>query len=88
MKPDLSIAYNKFDIACIQKLNKKEKEGWVGWDDLNFKADLMQKLWAHCVSYVGKYNNEKEDREKNKDDLVDISMLSMFLWNLENKSGD
>ncbi len=85
MKPDLSIACNKFQIACMQKLEKKEKEGFTKWNDPNFKYDLIHKLWAHCVEYVGKYRDEEKNRETNKDNLVDIANFCIFLWNLEDR---
>ena len=88
MKPDLSIACNKFHTACMQKLEKKEKEGYIGWNDSSLRFDLMHKLWTYCVSYVGKYKDEGEKRKVNKNDLINIANFCNFLWNLEEKEVD
>ncbi|GAG39605.1 unnamed protein product, partial [marine sediment metagenome] len=85
MKPDLSIACNKFQIACMQKIEKKEKEGYTKWNDPNFKSNLVYKLWTHCVSYVGKDRNEKKINKSDKEILIDIANFCNFLWNLEDK---
>jgi len=67
----LKLAWNKFNNACYGKLEKKEKEGFEGWNNPDFEWTLKLKLKEHLK------------KEWTAENLVDISNLCDFLWNLK-----
>lgn len=62
----------EFRKAMLNKFHKKEAERWIGWDEQHSWALLVDKLLAH----VG-------EKEFSSDNLIDIALLCVFLWNLE-----
>ena len=60
----------KFNLACLDKLRQKEKEGWIGWDDKKYKCSFEDRM-KHDV-----YSELTQKR------LVNISNFCNFLWNL------
>jgi len=71
MNNKLYNASMKFHLACVVKLKKKEKEGWVGWDNPIKKKLLEAKLMEHTLKSLS-----------NQENLVDIANFCNFLWNL------
>ena len=66
----LDNASMKFHLACVVKLKEKEKEGWVGWDNISNQEIFEKRLTRHLL------------KEYSQGGLIDISNYSMFLWNL------
>jgi len=73
MDKKLLSATMKFNLACLNKLAEKEKEGWVGWDNPEGKDGFKSEIEEHW----------QVKRELTQDDLVDISNYCNFLWNLK-----
>ena len=69
MEDKLFNATMEFYRACDVKLEKKEKEGWVGWDDEKYKPRFIRKVFSY-------------DAQPTQEDLVDIANYCDFLWNL------
>ena len=66
----LDNASMKFHLACIIKLKEKEKEGYIGWDDVRWKRIFEGRI---------KELSQKELTQKN---LIKITNYCDFLWNL------
>ena len=64
----------KFRKAMIDKFHKKETNGWTGWDEQRLWKTLVDELHIHALG-----------KELDTDNLIDIALLAMFLWNLESK---
>lgn len=62
----------KFRVAMLKKFHKKEAQGWTGWDEQPSWKMLIDSLQTHI-----------NDKEFTQDNLIDIALLCMFLWNLE-----
>jgi len=71
LKKDLRMACFKFHLACFNKLEKKEQEGFKGWNMPENKKELEQGLLEHIVKGFS------------PDNLVDISNYCNMLWNLD-----
>ena len=71
MSNKLQAAWLLFSFKCGDKLEKKEKQGWAGWNNPENEPNLKFKLLQHF---------EKEWTQEN---LVDISNFCLFLWNLK-----
>ena len=70
MEKKLANATQHFYLSCLVKLEKKEKEGWVGWDDPKCKDGFKDEIDLHLQATI------------TQDVLVDISNYCNFLWNL------
>ena len=66
----------KFNLACLNKLSQKEKEGWGGWD------------WECCKTSFEKRIKHDAKRELTQKSLINIANYCMFLWNLIEKGGE
>ena len=70
MNKKLANATQHFYLTCLVKLEKKEKEGYIGWDDpknaMGFKSEIEEHFKREIIT---------------QDDLVDISNYCNFLWN-------
>jgi len=66
----------KFNLACLNKLSQKEKEGWGGWD------------WECCKTSFEKIIKHNAKRELTQKNLINIANYCMFLWNLIEKGGE
>ena len=62
----------KFRVAMLKKFHKKESEGYTGWDKQPSWNDLVSGLFEH----VG-------EKQFDEDNLIDIALYCLFLWNLE-----
>jgi len=63
----------KFNLACLDKLSQKEKEGWGGWD------------WESCkFSFEKRIKHDAKSKLTQKS-LVNIANYCMFLWNLKER---
>ena len=71
MEKKISTATMKFNLACLNKLEEKERKGWVGWDNPEWKDEFKSEIENHVK------------RDLTQDDLIDISNYCMFLWNLQ-----
>ena len=71
MKKNLKMNCFKFHLACSQKLEKKEVEGFDGY----YKPENKKQLEADLLKHVAKGFAP--------DNLVDISNYCNFLWNLD-----
>ena len=60
----------KFHLACVVKLKEKEKEGYTGWDNPD---------WKKAIRRIIKDRSQLELTQKH---LVNIANYCMFLWNL------
>ena len=60
----------KFNLACYDKLIKKEELGWTGWDCIGWKGDFIERI------------KNLLKRELNQKNLVNIANYCNFLWNL------
>ena len=60
----------KFNLACLDKLRQKEKEGWVGWDNPHWKEAFEKRI------------KDLPQFELTQNNLVNISNYCDFLWNL------
>jgi len=63
----------KFRVAMLKKFHKKETLGWTSWDNPDTKRILGTKLMEHTI------------KPFTRDNLVDIALLCLFLWNLEDE---
>lgn len=63
----------KFNLACLDKLAEKEKEGWGGWD------------WECCKTSFEKRIKYDAKRELTQKRIINITNYCMFLWNLMEK---
>jgi len=70
MEDKLFNASMGFYRACDTKLELKEKEGFIGWDDPEFEKDMRNNLRSHVEKALSQEN------------LVDIANFCDFLWNL------
>ena len=59
----------KFNLACLDKLSQKEKRGWVGWDNPEYKKEFEDKIVIQSLPLI-------------QNDCVNIANYCMFLWNL------
>ena len=65
----LTTRVDEFSGAMIQKLTKKCRQGWFGWDDPSYRSVIVEKLECHV------------DRLKNDyTQAVDVANLAMFLF--------
>ena len=71
MKVKLKMNCFKFHLACSQKLEEKEKEGFDGYYKPENKKQLEVELLKHTVKGFS------------PDNLIDISNYCNFLWNLD-----
>lgn len=70
MDNKLSNASQHFYLACLIKLEEKEKDGWTGWDDKKRKCSFEDRIKHDAFS------------ELTQKRLVNISNYCNFLWNL------
>jgi len=71
MKVKLKMNCFKFHLACSQKLEEKEKEGWDGY----YKPENKNLLEVGLLQHIAKGFAS--------DNLIDISNYCNFLWNLD-----
>lgn len=71
MKKLLRINCFKFHLACSQKLEKKEKEGFDGY----YKSENKKQLEIDLLAHIAKGFTP--------DNLIDIANYCNFLWNLD-----
>ena len=62
----------KFRVALLEKFDKKEIDGFTGWDEQTSWGMLVDGLFKHV-----------EEKELSPDNLIDIALYCLFLWNLE-----
>jgi len=70
MKVKLKMNCFKFHLACSQKLEEKEKEGFEGY----YKPENKEQLEVDLLTHIAKGFAP--------DNLIDISNYCNFLWNL------
>lgn len=70
MKISLKMNCFKFHLACSQKMEMKEEEGFKGYDKSENKKQLESDLLEHIAKGFA------------PDNLIDISNYCNFLWNL------
>jgi len=78
MNKKLANSTQHFYLACLVKLEEKEKAGWGGWD-----KTYNKELFEEDVTIRAK-------KPLTQSNLVDISNYCNFLWNLleVNKGGN
>ena len=74
MKRELKMACFKFHLACSQKLEEKEKEGFDGY----YKPENKKQLETDLLKHIAKGFEP--------DNLIDISNYCNFLWNLHEEA--
>lgn len=65
----LSLCYRMFHERILKKLDSKLSEGKSGWDNPYMLDYLKESLIDHVA----------------KGDMVDVAILAMFIWNIENE---
>ena len=60
----------KFSFICLNKLKKKERLGWTGWDNPKNRKILESRFTEHIKKPL------------TQDNLVDIANFCGFLWHL------
>ena len=70
MENRLYNASMKFHLACVSKLQEKEKEGWEGWNNKKEKSYFEGRIMHDAFSKL----TQKR--------LVHIANFCNFLWNL------
>jgi len=68
MIDDIILAFSK---ELLRKFHMKEATGWTGWNKPTSKEQLREQLHAHV-----------EGKDLTSDNLVDIALFCLFLWNL------
>jgi len=73
-KQKLTVAFEKFTEEMRKRLREKQREGFQGWDDIDFEAwDIPRRLHDKALDVL--LAGEKCDKK----DLVDIANFAMFL---------
>lgn len=76
-KQKLTKAHEEFSRKMMQRLRDKERQGWAGWDEIDFNAfDIPRRLQEKSLDVLLGECSHK--------DLVDIANFAMFLhWKLD-----
>lgn len=59
-------------IEMREKLLKKMREGYLGWDEHRYQGVILKSLWNHVLRAI---NNEPRQ-------WLDVAILAIMLWNL------
>lgn len=84
-KQKLSKAVDRFAHDIKMRLYQKTDEGYTGWDDDNFKANIIDDLTNDSLEAKGYYVTGEFPPKKL---LVDIAARAMFLSRFYNNEGD
>lgn len=69
MDNKLLMSAAQFNLACLDKLSQKGKEGWGGWDNPEYEKEFEGKIVIQSLPLI-------------QNDCVNIANYYMFLWNL------
>lgn len=78
-------AVDVFAEAMKEKLAKKERDGWEGWDEPGNEAGLKESMVDHILERCICGGLRLRVKTFSSPNLVDIANFCMFLWNIAQK---